>query len=806
MILKSVTIDSFGGLSGVRLNLEQGLNVVLGPNESGKSTIFNAVCQCLFTSTKQTAKQFEKQMQRFIPVFGGDTIAVSVDFDCGGLCYTLARTWGQAPASSLTLPQGAAITNPASIKEKIEACLKVSEATSKSIMLAYQSSLSRTLDNLKKDNHTLASLGDILRRSIMEMDGVSVDVLKRRIEDEYKRFFSHWDREARYPENNRGIEHPYQTSLGEIISAFYTKEGIRVDLDAALVHEKELDAVNQKVREIISDLKEKEGYVATFKTAKEDALKRRQLASELKDVERDYGDLQKVNRDWPVQEEQLKRLEKAIPKLEQKAQDLKAEKQAVQAAEHRREKVEKYNRVKDKRDQLEQAQKALQAAPKITPPDVAAMRKVESELQNVQAMMQAGKLNLAFEPRQDMDVRVQKGLGEDVPMTASQDSPLAITAEGMVKVSHADWDMTVSSGDIDFKELAARFQAAEKKLSALLDQYRVTNVADAEKKSLAYRDLENQAETAQRAYEHELGDDDYDSLKKAAVDLAIETPQRGLEDVIAALIRIEGDLERSQKEIKERGQTLAEYKKDYQSPDKLLDRLVDVRGQKNQIEQTLAALTPLPKGEDDPDTFIAKYTRAEEQAKQLREEKSEYMHEKVKLESKAPDRSVEEFEKDLVEAQEHFQEVLRHGEALARIRETIYDLLEKTDTETYSTLEADVADLVSKITDNKYTAVEMDESLPTGFKVAGGGTLGFDLLSTGTQDVLAIALRLAFAREFLGEEESFIMLDDPLVDLDPTRQARTAEVIQSFSEDHQVILFTCHPSHAERLGGKLISL
>lgn len=153
MILKNVAIESFGGLTGKNLNLDDGLNVILGPNESGKSTIFNALCHCLFTSSKQTATQFKKQMQRFVPITGGDTIAVSLDFECEDRPYTLSRSWGATKSSTLTLPQGSVVSDPAKINNTIEACLTVSEATSKSIMLAYQSSLSRTLDNLKKDTH-----------------------------------------------------------------------------------------------------------------------------------------------------------------------------------------------------------------------------------------------------------------------------------------------------------------------------------------------------------------------------------------------------------------------------------------------------------------------------------------------------------------------------------------------------------------------------------------------------------------------------------------------------------------------------
>jgi len=49
-------------------------------------------------------------------------------------------------------------------------------------------------------------------------------------------------------------------------------------------------------------------------------------------------------------------------------------------------------------------------------------------------------------------------------------------------------------------------------------------------------------------------------------------------------------------------------------------------------------------------------------------------------------------------------------------------------------------------------------------------------------------------------------MDDPLVDLDPDRQSKAAEAIKDFAEDKQLILLTCHPSHAKLLGGHQIEL
>ena len=46
------------------------------------------------------------------------------------------------------------------------------------------------------------------------------------------------------------------------------------------------------------------------------------------------------------------------------------------------------------------------------------------------------------------------------------------------------------------------------------------------------------------------------------------------------------------------------------------------------------------------------------------------------------------------------------------------------------------------------------------------------------------------------------MLDDPLVHFDKDRMAVAVEILRTFSASTQVLFFTCHDHHAERLEGE----
>jgi exonuclease SbcC len=238
----------------------------------------------------------------------------------------------------------------------------------------------------------------------------------------------------------------------------------------------------------------------------------------------------------------------------------------------------------------------------------------------------------------------------------------------------------------------------------------------------------------------------------------------------------------------------------------LLERLAEGAGVRKQKEKALSELKPLPAEMDHIDTFIRRYEEMESKLTEVRARHHELIQDRIRLEGRAPDRSLEEIERDLAEAAERFDGELRNGMAIARIKQRMEGLLEEMDRTTYTGLEEEVSDLLQKMTAGRYRDVVMDEVIPHGFRRKDGVVMPYDNLSTGTKDLLGIALRIAITKQFLGEKRGFVIMDDPLVDLDPDRQWKAAEAIKDFAGDKQLIILTCHPSHARLLGGNQIEL
>ena len=103
-----------------------------------------------------------------------------------------------------------------------------------------------------------------------------------------------------------------------------------------------------------------------------------------------------------------------------------------------------------------------------------------------------------------------------------------------------------------------------------------------------------------------------------------------------------------------------------------------------------------------------------------------------------------------------------------------------------------------RLTDGKYKTVSVDRSLRMEVERADSfGMFETGYLSTGTEDQAFLALRLAMC-EMMGDKESHpVFLDDALSNYDDRRTAVAVRFLKDYSERSQVILFTCHGKVSE---------
>ena len=66
-----------------------------------------------------------------------------------------------------------------------------------------------------------------------------------------------------------------------------------------------------------------------------------------------------------------------------------------------------------------------------------------------------------------------------------------------------------------------------------------------------------------------------------------------------------------------------------------------------------------------------------------------------------------------------------------------------------------------------------------------------ECFSTGWQDLFRLAQRFALMDALCEGESSVAVLDDPFVNLDEEKRARTLELLNQIGKQRQIIYFTC---------------
>lgn len=330
MKIKSIQLKPFAGISNKKIEFCPGLTVILGPNEAGKSTLLNALKSVLFTEVELTKVRFDRLMKEYMPVKGGDTIRVSLEFQTEGKDYFLEKIWkpGSRKGSSiLKSPDQGEFTIDGEVSRLIDELLPAHQGTVNNILLTWQSELDKTMDILHdEDVNIRPDLGAILRSSIMETDGVSVEKLRLRLDREYEGYFQHWDIEKEAPENGRGINNPYKKGVGKILNAYYEKKGIKKNYEEADKIEIEIDEINKKIQDEEGEQKKIKDKLNQYKGIKSQIQERQQIDNDVRTIDHETEEIKKISKEWPIKENWLSKVaDPGVKKIEGKNQKIKKE-------------------------------------------------------------------------------------------------------------------------------------------------------------------------------------------------------------------------------------------------------------------------------------------------------------------------------------------------------------------------------------------------------------------------------------------------------------------------------------------------
>ncbi|MDD4439914.1 MAG: AAA family ATPase, partial [Tissierellia bacterium] len=421
MIIKKYHSGRFAGIKDVSVEFKDGLNVILGSNESGKSTLVEGIHSVLFKPGKIGRKSAEDKEfhSKFMPYPIGDSIDGEIDLEHNGEIYTLSKEWGADASSKLTMPNKIVIKSDLSINDTLKDVYIYGEGTYSSVFFLKQYYLKEAINRIVQNKEATGEISSLLRSTIMELDGVSLESLGQKIQDEIDTLLKRWDVERNYPENNKGINNPYKVGFGQVVESYYAKERIKLEMDRAEEAEKKFNEICIYIKNTEERIEELKAKKESMESLENDVIQRSILEPQIEQLNKDISALSKINQEWPRSEERVKQLTSELEKLEDKYKKLEEEKVLSKKVEEKNTLEKNLAKADEINDRLKELNTQISGIKAVTKEDIKAIETNYNGMNRAEAMMKAGvimaKLNYFAEGKK---LTVTKDLEEPQSVNA----------------------------------------------------------------------------------------------------------------------------------------------------------------------------------------------------------------------------------------------------------------------------------------------------------------------------------------------------------------------------------------------------
>jgi len=805
MIIKKLILHPFAGTPYREVSLQPGLNVIEGPNDIGKSTLFRAIECILFIPSRLRANTIEgRELKRLIPI-GGDHARISIEFEKQGALYQLEKTWGPSPISQLTFPDGKILNTPEKIEETLRELAPVPSGTFRSVLLTSHNALQRTVDELNKNAEALHCLGDALRLSLNQSNGISIDRFKSSLQQKLEEIFLNWEITSQSPKKGRGIENPWERQ-GSVLRAYYTKELLRQKLTQTRNLETDLGDQSKTLSKKLELQSELRNFIQDHEKTVQSISERQNLQLKLDQATQETNQLTQDFTTWNQAESHRKLLEPEITRLESLIQSLNQELREARTEVGRKAFLARFEKIETARKTFEELRHTHSLIPKLTQSNITQLQNCTSSIEKLKASLLAAKLQVDLTSKSTLELAVQRDFESEKKEITSPTTPLVIRAGGKIRISTELFHLTVTSGDGKMEQLEAQLQKESESLNRFLTQFQLNSIEEAYARYEKWKQSKRLVESAEIAFQALLSGEDYATLVQQFQTTQNSRPCRDPDLIEKDHTATHQLLTAKKSDLTASIRTLQEIQRrnPVRESFELAQRMVQKGVEQQTLRTQISQLPPLPAEIKELQTILDRFKQCQQLLPTLADEIRELTRILTEIKTRMPEQSAQDFDREYRQAYENYERALKQGSALLRVLAITQDL-EKNNSDHYEDFRSHVEQSLSQMSHQKYGRFTMKGSLPQEFIRNGDGAkIPYSWLSAGTQDALALSLRLAMAKFFLKNRSGFILMDDPLIAMDPQKQQAAVSLLREFSKEAQTVLFTCHPSHADLLGGNHI--
>ena len=890
MKLRSLALNQFKKFtSPLQLKgIEDGLNVVVGPNEMGKSTLLDALRAVLFekyNSRAQPIKALQNDRNQAGPV-----VELSFELDDGE--YRIIKRFMKKPYARLYYPDGR-IFEGDTAEDKLRNLLDfkkpgqggakpetlgmwnvlwVRQGQSFTVLDLPESARSNLHVALESEVGTVLGgrRGRDLPQTIQKQLGELVS--SRGPRGEYKAVI---EQAVRIQNELDGLENRRKNlsdTLNELQASSEKLERLtdeklneadKTELKKTQDALKELENLEERINDAKNELIIEE---LTFEKSIKAEEQHRELKEKITKEEAALIDAQEKLEEVCKQEKKLQsditNLDKTIKKAEKEANNAR---EAFLRKDRIHDAVQLKTRIDGDQDRLEKAQDAEErqreaqqhaVSTLVTDEIIDQIRIAQKKLEKATNRLDAAATRIAF------DIKPERFSEIEIDGTRLSPDRLSMQAVESTKITVSKLgNITVEPAIKNRDKLISEKREAEKDLENALNRAGALDVNDAKnqhrKRSQALEDANfarREAELhAPPGDEHEAGADALAVYIKGCRQI-LERKMDELElRELPSCQEIEMELENAKKQEDEARHALDDARTELKGPQKTLgklkeklavakdrkesgkNRLSDLRKQLEEAEKKYpnanlqsdikASKEKLSEGKSIVAELQDQYNEEEiaqlevregrlEKTIRNREKDRQKLKEKIIglksrvdiLEGEGLDETIGKKQRELELHKEEKTRYEREKDVLTLLMST----LREAEREAKKHYLSPVVDRLRPSLQHLFSGAEImiDEKLHiTGVIRESGYEESFSHLSMGTQEQIAVLVRLAFAKMLVEQgQPATVVLDDALVFSDDTRIGIMFDILNRAAKDVQVLIFTCREQLFEGLGGRHLSL